>query len=92
MASSIAVHSPPASQRTHWYSTSMGAVPFQVPGSAVSVCPTWAVPATLGAVAVTGPRPPTMAVSAESAATEPAAFLAVTVAFSVAPTSSAVSV
>ncbi len=88
VAPSIAGHSPPASQRTHWYSTRWAPC-RPVPGSA-SASARPGPSRRRSARSRDGPRPPTTAVSAESA--RPPAFVAVTVAFSVAPTSSAVSV
>src|SRR5919202_7117872 len=67
----------------------MGAVPLQLPGSAVSVCPSCAVPEIVGAAVLAGAAGAavTTAVWAEPALLEPTELVAVTVTRSVEPTS-----
>jgi hypothetical protein len=64
----------------------IGCVPLHVPDPAVSVCPCWAVPDTVGDEATAGGAS-TARVGREVARPEPAAFLAVTVTRRVVPTS-----
>src|SRR5919201_6343433 len=80
--------SPLVSQRRHWYAND-GAVPDQVPGSAESVSPWRAVPATVGAVTLDGGSAATTAVASEVALVLPAALEAVTDTRTVPPTSAA---
>src|SRR5512132_308969 len=80
---------PPESQRRHWYTYEIGAVPDQLPGSAVKVCPSTGVPEIVGGDVFTGAAsaPVTVAVAAEVAVLEPTEFVAVTVTRIVEPTS-----
>jgi hypothetical protein len=80
---------PLASHRCHWYAYAIGAVPVQVPVEAVSVCPSWSVPLTVGGTVFAGALPieAMAAVGSDVAALEPAAFDAVTRILNVLPTS-----
>src|SRR6266487_5860025 len=78
---------PVLSHRCHWYAYVIGAVPDQVPGAAVSICPSRAVPEIVGGATFSGGFPTTMPVAADDACAEPPAFDAVTVTRSVDPTS-----
>jgi hypothetical protein len=78
-------------QRCHWYAYAIGAVPDQEPESAVSVCPSCAVPLIDGKVVFDGcvATAVTTPVAAEEADDEPALFDAVTATRTVEPTSPA---
>jgi len=67
-----------------------GAVPVQVPFVVVSVPPSIAEPEIAGATVLAGPDGAMVALAAELAAREPAAFVAVTRSRIVAPTSAPV--
>jgi hypothetical protein len=85
---------PVESQRCHWYAYAIGAEPVHVPGDAVSVCPSCAVPVIDGAVEFAGGAGGgvTTAVAAEAAVAAPPLFEAVTDRTIVYPTSNDVSV
>src|SRR4051794_16940290 len=78
---------PPASQRRHWYVNAIGSVPVHVPGSAVSVSPSRAVPATDGAAVGFGATGSTTPLMLDVAVAEPASFVAVTTTRNCDPTS-----
>ena len=68
----------------------MGAVPVHVPGAAVSVWPSWAVPEMVGRDVFTGAVPDvpdTAAVGSEPSVVDPAVLLAVTKTRMACPTS-----
>jgi hypothetical protein len=65
----------------------IGAVPDHVPGDAVSVSPSRAVPDTAGIAVFAGGAAATTAVAAEVAVFDPPAFVPVTTTRNVAPTS-----
>jgi hypothetical protein len=48
---------PSVLQRRHWYAYEIGVDPDQMPGDAVSVCPSWVVPVIVGAVLFAGGTP-----------------------------------
>jgi hypothetical protein len=85
----IAAH-PPVEQRCHWYAKLTGES-VHVPGVAVKVAPTFALPETVGLEVLVG-TPTTVAVGDELCEAEPAALLADTVTASWAPRSAAVAV
>src|SRR5438034_11739165 len=85
--------SPLWSHRRHWYVYEIGCAPDHVPGSAVSVCPSWRVPEMVGAAVLTGASAEvTTAVCAESTLLDPTLCDAVTVTRIVEPRSLTVSV
>ena len=53
-------------------------LPDQAPGSAVSTCPSWAVPEIVGGLRFVGRFPATTAVAPDDACVDPPAFDAVT--------------
>src|SRR4051812_10185602 len=69
---------PEASQRLHWYSKWIGGVPRQAPGSALMLCPSVAVPDSVGGEVFAGGASVTTAVGAESADAMPSPFVAET--------------
>ena len=69
---------PEASQRCHWWVTSIGPVPVQAPSCAVSVPPSVAGPVTLGAPVLAGASATTASVAGDVAVSVPPAFVAVT--------------
>src|SRR4051812_38931096 len=66
------------SQRCQRYPYEIGSVPVHVPRVAVSVSPSRSVPATCGAVVLTGGAALTVALAAVDTVAAPAAFVAVT--------------
>jgi hypothetical protein len=78
---------PPESQRRHWYEYDSGWTPVQLPGDAVSVCPSCALPVIVGGDTFTGAAAVTTAVAAELAVLAPALLLAVTATRTVDPRS-----
>jgi hypothetical protein len=83
---------PSAAQRRHWYVKSIGPVPVQVPGAAVSTSSSATVPEIVGSAVLTGAAALTVAVGADGAERRPASLTAVTTTRTREPTSSAVSV
>ncbi len=83
------VQVPEVEQRCHWYVYVSGVVPFQLPLSTVTVCPTCAVPCGSGCLVTLGgvSAATTTAVRLEAMLADPALFLAVTVARRRKPTS-----
>ena len=75
---------PVASHRLHWYENEIGVVPLHVPLVAVSVCPTCAVPVTVGEFTFVGftviaadplrndPKSAPIAIAASASTTTPA--------------------
>src|SRR5689334_14747848 len=76
-------------QRCHWYPKLIGAVPLQVPGDAVSTCPSVGVPETVGGLVFEGGTAGAemTAVAEDGADAFPATFVAVTTTRIVDPTS-----
>ena len=83
---------PSASQRCHWYSKSIGAVPSQVPVSAVSVSPSSTVPVMTGTTVSSGAAGSTAGVAGETTVAVPPSLTAVTTTTIAWPTSSGPSV
>src|SRR3972149_403059 len=69
---------PAASQRCHWYAYSSGWGALQLPGSAVSVCPSTVAPLIVGGARLVGTVGATRSLGAEVAVADPPAFVAVT--------------
>ena len=80
--------SPSASQRCHWYSKSIGAVPLQVPVSAVSVSPSSTSPVIAGRVVSCGAAGTISGAADGGRGLEPPSLLAVTTTVIMWPTSS----
>jgi hypothetical protein len=90
VAPEMSWHAPPfASHTRHWYLKETGPLPVHLPGSAVNVLPTDAVPFSVGSVVLVGPAAvaATCALGALVAVLEPCELLAITRARSVFPAS-----
>ena len=63
---------PPAPQRLHWYAYESGCVPDQLPGSAVSVCPSRGVPLIVGGEVFAGGTSVVVSITSCGATEDPA--------------------